>query len=173
MITIETAQWNKRRDGIIVNGVLHIPWPCMTWHRASIEAWLAAGNSIAEQPVPTFEEVRAKQEQKIRSEGSRRLAMMAKPYQDEERETWIIQANEAEALIADPETLAPMLRALAALRGIELADLVTKVIGNANLFRVASGQILGQQQALLDALYAAEDGDMITEINWPHTITGG
>lgn len=27
-------------------GVITLPWPCRTWHRELIEAWLAAGNEI-------------------------------------------------------------------------------------------------------------------------------
>jgi hypothetical protein len=48
-----------------------------------------------------------------------------------------------------------MISALAANRGITVADLVGKILGNVNLFRQASGQILGKQQALIDKGYGA------------------
>ncbi len=64
-----------------------------------------------------------------------------------------------------------MLSAIAAGRGIALADLVAKVMANVEAFEAASGAILGQQQALLDALAAVDPAaadalDQIAVITW-------
>ena len=43
-MTIETAQWaNQQQTAVLINGTISVPWPCQTWHREAIEAWLAAG----------------------------------------------------------------------------------------------------------------------------------
>lgn len=42
---ITTAQWgNPEKTSIIVNGLVHIPWPCQTWHRTVVQAWLDDGH---------------------------------------------------------------------------------------------------------------------------------
>jgi hypothetical protein len=103
----------------------------------------------------------------IRAEGDRRLAALATPYMDHERETWHVQQAEAEAWSADHTASVPMITALAAGRGITVDVLVEKILANVNLFRSASGAILGQQQALLDRIAAATDIDALLAIAWP------
>ena len=48
---------------------------------------------------------------------------------------------------------------LAQSRGIAKSDLVSKIMENANAFRVAAGTILGQQQKFLEELRTATPGD--------------
>lgn len=45
------------------DGTLDVPWPCQTWHREAIEAWLADGGEIAayEPPLPVFPPLSARQ----------------------------------------------------------------------------------------------------------------
>ncbi|MDD5106062.1 MAG: hypothetical protein PHC49_10645 [Desulfuromonadaceae bacterium] len=88
----------------------------------------------------------------IREVYSRQLAHIASPYYPTERETWHVQQREAETYLADNTAAVPMLTALASARGITVAALVDKIMGNVNLFRTVSGQILGQQQAKLDSV---------------------
>ncbi len=88
----------------------------------------------------------------IREVFSRKLATIAAPYYPTERETWHVQQREAEAYLADSTATMPMITALASARGIAVPALVDKIMENVNLFRTASGQILGQQQAKLDSV---------------------
>lgn len=122
-------------------------------------------------PPPTASQLRATKEAALRAEGSLRLAALAAPYLPAERETWATQQGEARAWSLDPAAPTPMLSAMAFVRGISLAALVAKVLGNVALFEAASGAILGQQQALLDALAAVDPTapdavDQIAAIAW-------
>lgn len=103
----------------------------------------------------------------IRQTGAFRLNQLAEPYQPAERDTWATQMTEAERYLADPAAETPMLNAIAAGRGIPLAELVTLVMGNADLFRMFSGQILGQQQALLDIIYRTQSVEEMLAVQWP------
>lgn len=125
-------------------------------------------------PVLSVVQHKAISEAGIRAEGSRRLAALAAPYLPAERETWPTQQAEARAWSIDPAAPTPMLSAMAAARGITRADIVAKVLENVALFEAASGDILGQQQALLDALVAVDPTapdavTMIGNIQWPAT----
>lgn len=86
------------------------------------------------------------------------------PYEQSERETWSIQLAEAEAYAADPNVDAPMLTAMASTRGITVSELAAKVMENNNLFRSAAGEILGEQQKLLDELYALPEDCTLEDI---------
>lgn len=115
------------------------------------EEYISNQTTILENTVSTL---KTTQEERIRIEGSKRLSDIASPYLPEERDTWPTQLAEATAWLANNTAPTPMVDALAAARGIPKADLITKIMGNADLFRTASGNILGQQQALLDQIDA-------------------
>lgn len=103
----------------------------------------------------------------IRAGGERRLGQLATPYMLHERETWHVQQREAEAWRATPNAaVIPMVTAMAANRGLTIDALVDKIMENVELFRTTSGQILGQQQALLDRIDAATDMDTLLSIAW-------
>lgn len=103
----------------------------------------------------------------IRRVGNERLEALANPYMSNERLTWPIQQQEAEAWRSDPTALTPMLDAIAANRGTTKPELVELVMGNVELFRTMSGQILGQQQALLDRIYSVQTVDELLAVAWP------
>lgn len=88
----------------------------------------------------------------IREKYGKLMAAVAAPYGQEERETWFTQLKEADEWLADNSADVPFITALAAARGIPLADLVGKIKENDNLFRQAVGRILGEQQRELDML---------------------
>ncbi len=84
-----------------------------------------------------------------------KLAAIANPYSDYERESWVMQSEEAAAYLVNSEAVTPLIDALVAGRWITKADIVTKITENNNLFRAACGAVLGEQQRRLDTLYAA------------------
>ena len=83
------------------------------------------------------------------------LNRIVTPYESLERESWPLQQSEAEAWHVDNTANVPLITNIAAARGITLSDLVGKILGNVDLFRQASGTILGKQQAMLDRISAA------------------
>lgn len=130
------------------------------------DGWPTVELYFPEPPTFTLEQMREAKEMEIRAAGSRRLEMLSAPYSLQERETWATQLSEAEAFLADTTAAAPMLDALSSARGIAKADLVALVMENANLFRVESGKILGQQQALLTRVWASVSAEELAAIEW-------
>lgn len=92
------------------------------------------------------------------------IAVLTETYPDREIATFDKQESEARAYVADPMSSTPFLSALAAARGIELADLVQRVITKADAFTSASGYIIGQRQALEDRLDAAQTVDDVRAV---------
>jgi len=91
-------------------------------------------------------------EMEIRSRYASLLLDVAKPYLPAERETWKTQEEEANQFQADSNAPCVMIREMATQRGITIGELVTKILDNASAFRLATGDILGRQQAELDIL---------------------
>jgi len=88
-------------------------------------------------------------EQRIRNHAARRLRRLTDEYSPEERETWHQQVAEADALLADPDAPAVMLRALANADGISPEEMAAKVKAKADAYAAAAGTILACQRALL------------------------
>jgi len=97
-------------------------------------------------------EAKAEKEKEIRERYQAILYSIGEPYMAAERETWKTQEEEALDWSADPDSPCPMIRAMAAVRGIAMEVMVEKILSNAELFRQASGQVLGAQQRELDLL---------------------
>lgn len=68
-------------------------------------------------------------------------------YSKLEQDSWPEQRADAEALLADPAAPAPLLRAMAQERGIDVLELRDKVLANVECARTISASIMGQQQA--------------------------
>ena len=83
------------------------------------------------------------------------MAALSSRYSEFEKLTWPKQEQEAKALQADPEAPAPLLRGVAATRGIALEALQTKVLMNVGASEVATAFILGTQQKYEDEIAAA------------------
>lgn len=112
-------------------------------------------------PVPTPEEVKTDKLSEINTAADVAISALTATYPDREISTFDKQEAEARAYAADPATAqTPLLSALAQARGIELSELIRRVIAKADAFAVASGSIIGQRQALedrLDACTTVED----------------
>lgn len=105
-------------------------------------------------PVPTLEEVKAAKLSEINAAADRAIATLTATYPDREISTFDKQESEARAYAADPTASTPLLSALAEARGIDMDELVKRVIAKADAFAAASGYIIGQRQALEDQLDA-------------------
>jgi hypothetical protein len=98
------------------------------------------------------------------AEADRLLTELSATYPDREVISWDQQIREATAYTADATVATPLLSALAAARGVALADLVQKVQAKALAFSAASGRILGARQRLEDQLGAAETVEAIAAV---------
>ena len=126
------------------------------------------GVTLIPDPVPTPEELLAQAKAdklaEINAVCQSTLEALTPTYPERELTTFDKQESEARACLADPAASTPLLSALAAGRGIELADLVQRVIAKADAFTIASGFIIGQRQALEDRLDAAPTVDDVRDI---------
>ena len=127
-------------------------------HRAMIEDkgdWYEVV-ALPEPPKPTLEEAKATKLTEINSACDAILNAATATYPETEVLTFDQQLMEAQAYTADNTASVPLLTALATARGIELADLVQRVIAKSNAFTRLSGYVIGQRQALEDRLDACE-----------------
>jgi hypothetical protein len=83
------------------------------------------------------------------------MAALPSRYSEHEKLSWPKQEQEAKALQADPEAPAPLLRGIAATRGIALEALQAKVLANVGASEAATAFILGTQQKYEDEIAAA------------------
>ena len=116
-------------------------------------------------PVPTLEQTKAAKLSEINKAADAAIATLTATYPDREISTFDKQESEARAYAADATASTPLLSALAQARGIELSELVQRVIAKADILAMASGSIIGQRQALedrLDTCTTIEDVQAIT-----------
>ena len=172
----------RRSDGSFVtnNGTYHVPnegeWADQ-W--AELQAQYEADPSQFEQlvdpePVPlTLEEAKVAKLAEINAACQSTLEALTPTYPERELTTFDKQESEARAYLADAKASTPLLSALAAARGIELADLVQRVIAKADAFAVASGSIIGQRQALEDRLDVCTTMEEVQGITVNISMPGG
>jgi len=86
-----------------------------------------------------------------------------------ERESWKKQETEARAYQVSNSAPTPLIDALAESRGIDKAELVSRIIAKADLFATLSGQLIGKRQALEDTVNALPDtatAEDVAAITW-------
>lgn len=102
----------------------------------------------------------------INAECQKAVAALAKDYPDSEVQSWPQQVKEATALSADPQADAPLLTAIATVRGLPVAELASRVLDKTNAYAAASGVLIGQRHAAEDLITAAEDLEALSAISW-------
>lgn len=101
----------------------------------------------------------------INTQAEKELKRFTETYPPGEISTFDKQETEARAYLLDNTAPTPLLDALATNRGIDKAELVSRVIVKADVFSAASGAIIGKRQKLEDALNALdEDTHTIADI---------
>ncbi len=108
----------------------------------------------------------------INAGAGRALAELSAGYPAGEIASWPQQTREAEAIAANPAADAPILTAIAQQRGIGIVELAQRVLAKVAAYGMASGYIIGQRQALEDAieaveLTAADALQQLEAIQWP------
>lgn len=83
------------------------------------------------------------------------LAPVLLTYPEWERDTWPTQEKEARAWLADPAAATPLLDTIAQSRGLELGDLVARVISKAAEYKTVAGAVVARHRTLVEAAEAA------------------
>ena len=100
-----------------------------------------------------------------------RVQSLASGYSQYERESWPVQTAEAAAYFADNQAPTPWLDAASTARGIDKAELATRVIAMDTAYRQIHGALTGHRQKLWDQIDAAQTTDDIAAIDvtagWP------
>lgn len=94
------------------------------------------------------------------------IGVIADKYPATERDSWAKQEMEARAYVANTAAPAPILTAIAAERGMTLADLAASVIVKADSYAVYAGAQIGRRRARLDAIAAAATVADAESITW-------
>lgn len=84
-----------------------------------------------------------------------RMSVIASSYPPSERESWPVQMQEAQALLADPQATTPWIDAAAQARGLSRQELATRIAAKNAAYRVVSGTLTGVRQAIEDQITAA------------------
>ena len=139
-----------------------------------VELWEAekARLEAEAQRPPTLEEAKAAKLAEINAVADKAIATLTATYPDREIATFDKQEAEARAYAADPTAATPLLSALSQARGMELPELVRRVIAKADAFAVVCGSIIGQRQALEDRLDACETLEDVEALTVAITMPG-
>jgi hypothetical protein len=133
------------------------------------EEWAALGITVREErydpPARTLEQAKTEKLRVVNSECDSIMQSVVNTYPESEILTFNQQVTEAEKYLASGDTVdCPLLTRLAEARGIELADLVARVMTKHDAFSSISGSIIGQRQAYedrIDACTSIEEVDNI------------
>ncbi|GAB6037137.1 hypothetical protein JCM15519_16960 [Fundidesulfovibrio butyratiphilus] len=134
-------------------------------------AWLAAGGVpevvayVAPVP-PSLEVVKAAKIAEITARCDATLSPLAAEYGVMERATWDQQSAEAKALVVDANADAPLVRAMATARNIDVIELAGRILGHEARWKAIAGAVIGQRQALWDHVDAitAETPDAVAAV---------
>ena len=107
----------------------------------------------------------------VNEQYAKRMSAVALPYPQYERESWLIQLQEAQALVADPAAATPWIDACAAQRGLERSELAQRILAKDSACRLISGSLTGARQAHEDAIDALMELDELRSYDvtqgWP------
>ena len=124
---------------------------------------------ILRKPTRTVAEMKSGALSRINTAYEIAVRAITAGYPDGEVASWPKQETEARAWLASNATPTPWIDAAATVRGITKADLVSKIISNAELFAAASGQLSGKRQKLRDQISALGDNptqEQLDAIQW-------
>lgn len=139
---------------------------------------LVAARAVRGEPMLGLGELadaRAAKQAQIRDLADQFLAPHRAEYGVVEMATWDQQFAEAQALQADAQADAPLVRAIASARGMDVAELASRIVSNRAAWMVLSGHVIGQRlayQDALDAAYAGEDVEAMLAIEPVYTLPG-
>lgn len=130
-----------------------------------VEAWQAAKDKLTNVPPLTLAEAKTAKQAEIRDAHNAFLLERGVEYSDMERQTWDTQRLEAQALLADPQATAPLVRAIANARSMEVLELAQRIQMNTQAWSVLAGHATGQRLAFQDALEACSTVEQVEAIS--------
>lgn len=134
--------------------------------------WLWTPEGFAPMPEPTLEQAKAAKLAEIIAGADALLNDLASGYSAGEKLSWPKQEAEALALAADAEAPAPLLRGIAAVRGITVTALRDKVLASVAQYELVTAVVLGTQQRYEDMLKAAATVDEARAIAVNYSVPG-
>ncbi len=115
-------------------------------------------------PPKTVEELKITKLSEINVKYDAAASSLVATYPQTELLTFDKQESEARAWLADSSVQTPLIDALAAGRGMDKAELVSRIITKADAFAVATGYLTGQRQKYEDELDAAATAEEVEAI---------
>ena len=115
-------------------------------------------------PVVPLADAKLAKQGEIKNGAELFLQTLAAEYGAMEKLTWDQQATEADALLADPSAPAPLVRSIAAARGMSVYELAARIRANRAQWVVLSGYIVGQRLAYQDQLDMATTNEQVAAI---------
>lgn len=122
-------------------------------------------------PEATLEEAKKAKLSEINSACDSILKSAIENYPQTEVMTFDQQVSEARAYRLDSGNDVSLLASLASARGIELSDLVERVLEKHQSYSLLSGTVIGQRQALEDRLEACLSTDEVAKLEALITIS--
>jgi hypothetical protein len=112
-----------------------------------------------------LEQVKRAKQSEITAAHDAFLKSQSAEYSDMERQTWDMQRAEAEALLADAKAPAPLVRSIAAARGMKVITLAKHIQANTAAWAALAGHATGQRLALQDKVTAAKTAEDVVKID--------
>lgn len=133
--------------------------------------WEKVNGQIIKSPNPPKTTIQLINERllKINTEFSKAMNAVVAGYPEKEISSWAKQETEARAYQANNNAITPLVDALSQARGLEKAELVSRIIAKADLFASVSGSLIGKRQALEDQLNALPENataENVEAITW-------
>ena len=126
--------------------------------------WLASGNTPQPVEEPSLADAKIAKQAEVTNNADAFLSSMATEYGAYEKLTWDQQALEADAILADPDAPAPLVRAIAQARGMSALEMAQRIAANRAQWVALSGAVVGKRLAYQDALDAAQTVEEVAAI---------
>ncbi|WP_430229976.1 hypothetical protein [Nitrosomonas communis] len=94
-----------------------------------------------------LESAKSRKLNEINDAFSSAMADLVTKYPEYEIKSWPQQVKEVEAYNADPESVTPLLTAIAVERSITVDELITKILTNRDLYAASAGALIGRRHA--------------------------
>lgn len=172
----------RREDGsyVVTSGDIprHVPN-----HGFWAEEWSAVDALAREHPElvtdeeppapPSLEEVKTARLAEVNAAYDEAVSALVATYPDAELLTFDKQEAEARAWLADSAADTPLIDALAAGRGMDKAELVSRIMKKADAFAVAVGFLTGQRQRYEDEISAAGNAEDVEAVSPDYALPEG
>lgn len=143
-------QYQTGPDSPPPSEAITLPPPSKFYTTHDGESWIYSEEKYA----ATFKNQLLYKQAKIAEAHDAFLRAQSLEYSDMEKQTWDMQRAEAQGLIADPQAAAPLVRAIAKARGMDVLELAARIQRKAEDWAQLAGHVTGQRLAYQDALDA-------------------